>query len=393
MGEPLSSSDPARSPARRLFFRFSLVYFLLYGLEIVLHLLASDRWVGAESLGSWDRALDYRWVLGSLVLAVLAALIWTGVERDGRDRGVEEGLRISLRHTLALLLLSYGALKMLQMEIPFPPIERLQERIGDSSPFTLYAVFLGYSAPYAFFTGSLSVVAGLLLLARKTTTLGALLALGVFGNEGMLAFCYDVPTKLLSIHALLLALFLLAPDAGRLRDGLLLGRPTRPAKLSPPPGGERGRRAVRQIQIYLVVLALLPPIKHSLDLPGGHRSASRTPLYGVYEVEQFLRGDQTVPDWSDRTRWQRVIVPSRWELQVQLADGSSRSFATGYVRGSVRLSSQTTGGAGGNLPQGTLAYTRPDPDHLLLSGELAGDSLRLVLRRIDRSKYLLISRK
>ncbi len=296
-------------------------------------------------------------------------------------------VRIGLRYALAFLLLAYGMSRVMPVEFPFPSIARLQETIGDSSPFTLYSVFMGYSAPYTFFTGASAIVAALLLCLRRTTTLGALLVLGVMGNEAMVAFCYGAPTKLLATGALLLALVLLAPDLRRLADGLLLGRPTRPVDLASPFAAGRGRLVRRGLKAAILVAAVLATAKINLDVLRAREGTPRPPLYGAYDVEQFLRNGQARPDIRDRTRWRRLIVTSPRELTVCRVDGSRQSFATAYAGQSVVLS------AAGNVRAGTLTYSRPDPDHLLVRGTLAGDSLDLALRKIDEAKYLLVSRK
>jgi hypothetical protein len=302
-------------------------------------------------------------------------------------------VRVGLRYGLAFLLLSYGMSRVMPVEFPFPSIARLQERIGDSSPFTLYSVFMGYSAPYTFFTGASAVVASLLLFFRRTTTLGALLVLGVMGNEAMVAFCYDAPTKLLAASALLLALVLLAPDLRRLADGLLFGRPTRPVHLAPPFAEGRGRLVRRGLKAAIVASALVVTAKTNLDVLRARERVPQPPLYGAYEVEQFLRNGQASPEIRDRTRWQRLIVTSPRELTICRVDGSRRTFATEYAGQNVVLNAPSGGKAGSTVRAGTLTYWRPDPERLRLQGTLAGDSLALALRRIDAAKYLLISRK
>jgi hypothetical protein len=296
--------------ARHLGFRFVLSYFLLYNLELVLrwilgarglratwtaivrwagrHVLHLGREISAVPTGSGDRTFDYVQVLCMLVLAALAALVWLLVDRrpDRRQRLLREGLRIYLRYAAALLLLSYGMSKVIKVEFPFPGIERLEERIGDSSPLTLYSVFMGYSTPYTFFIGSSAVLAGMLLFFRRTTTLGALLSLAVIVNEGMLAFCYDVPTKLLSTHLLLMTLFLLAPEARRLVDGILLDRPTRPANLAPPFTGPFFDRRFRlALKTLIVGYALFSTAKQNLDLERERRL--------TLETQELQKGDRS----------------------------------------------------------------------------------------------------
>ena len=58
--------------------------------------------------------------------------------------------------------------------------------------------FMGFSRPYAFFTGLVECFAGVLLFSQRTTTLGALFAAAAMGNVAMLNFSYDVPVN--SIH-------------------------------------------------------------------------------------------------------------------------------------------------------------------------------------------------
>jgi hypothetical protein len=324
--QPLAmAAPPGWSPSRRLGFRFVFAYLLLYGLEFVLRWLPGSGgllalylgiwkavvpWVGRHVFhlgreiatavtGSGDRTFDYVQALSMLALAALAALVWTVADRrqpdelrDQRDRRLLEGLRIYVRYTLALTLLAYGVGNIFKVPFPFPTAERLQERIGDSSPLALFKVFMGYSATYTAAIGASQVLAGLLLLFRRTTTLGALVALGVLANEVALAFCYDVPAKLLSSHLLLLTLFLLAPEARRLVDGIVLDRPTRPAD-SAPPFPRRFRTARLALKALIVSYALLVTTRQSLD---ELRRTPRPPLADPSKYLLVTRGVHVMDD-------------------------------------------------------------------------------------------------
>ena len=319
--QPAPTAAPGWSPARRLGFRFVFSYFLLYGLELALRWLPGTGWLLARWLGAWkvvvpwvgrhvlhldreiatattgsgDRTFDYVQVLSMLALAVLAALTWTVMDRrqDGRrDQRLAEGLRIFIRYTLALTLLAHGMSHLLKVPFPFPAVDRLEERIGDSSPLALFKVFMGYSATYTASIGASQVLAGLLLLFRRTTALGALVVLAVLANEVALAFCYDVPAKLLSSHLLLLALFLLAPDLRRLVDGIVLDRPTRPADVAPP-FPARFRTARLALKTLVVGYALFAATMHSLD---ELRSAPRPPLSDPSKYLLVTRGVHVLDD-------------------------------------------------------------------------------------------------
>src|SRR5204863_6312660 len=127
------------------------------------------------------------------------------------------------------------------------------QTFGEASPMGLLWTFMGSSTSYTVFSGLAEVIGGLLLMARRTTLLGALVCIGVMVNVVMLNFSYDVPVKLYSSHLLAMAFFLLLPDLRRLTNVLVLNRPAEPA--APRPLLTEG--ALRRAAPFLVaVLAI-----------------------------------------------------------------------------------------------------------------------------------------
>jgi uncharacterized membrane protein YphA (DoxX/SURF4 family) len=418
---PEGSEGSEWSALRLLGFRLVLVYLLVYNLPVAAswipatsgliaryrelwqvavpwvgrHLFHLDHPIATAPNGSGDRTFDYLQVLCIAALAALAALAWTALDRRRRQpRALSEGLRIYLRFTLAWVLLSQGIGKLTGATFPFPAIDRLQERLGDSSPLTLFSTFMGYSPLYAGFVGAGEALGGLLLLFRRTTTLGALLAVAAAAHAAALDFSYDVPEKLLSLHLLAMAAWLLAPDARRLADGLLLERPTRPPDLAPPWSGRAGRWTALgrlTLKTLLVSYALVAIAWHDLDRRRELMRAPRPPLYGVWEVEELVRNGRAEPRWNgDPARWRRLIVRSPESLAVHLASGARQSFVTAYGQQQVTLSSAAS--AGQPTQRGTLGTSRPDADHLVLQGTMSGEALTVKLRRIDESRVLLLTR-
>jgi hypothetical protein len=115
-------------------------------------------------------------------------------------------------------------MKVIQAQMPPPPLSRLVEAYGDSSPMGLLWTFMGASRGYNAFAGGAEMLAGLLLFVPGLTALGALLAIAVMSNVFMLNMCYDVPVKLFSFHLLLMAVFLAIPDLRRLINLFVLRR-------------------------------------------------------------------------------------------------------------------------------------------------------------------------
>jgi uncharacterized membrane protein YphA (DoxX/SURF4 family) len=420
---PVPPAVPAWSATRWLGFRFVFVYLLIYNLPVAVswipaagwligrhqepwalavpwvgrHVLHLARPIAAVPNGSGDRTFDYVQVLCVAALSGLAALVWTAFDRRPRQsRALAEGLRIYLRYTLALILLTRGIGMLTGVRFPFPGIDRLQERLGDSSPLTLFSTFMGYSPLYAGFVGASEALGGLLLLFRRTATLGALLALAMASHAAAFAFSYDVPEKLLSLHLLAMAGWLLAPDARRLVDGLLLDRPTRPPDLAPQFAGRWTKPILvgDALVAIIAIIAIIAITSHDLDRRRERMRMPRPPIYGVWDVDEISRGGRVVPSWSgDPNRWRRLIVSSLGDVAVRLASGARQSFAAAYGKRLVTLSSRDgSGDAGKQAPFATLAWSQPDPDRLVLQGTVRGEALMVKLRRVDESRVLLLTR-
>ena len=76
------------------------------------------------------------------------------------------------------------------------------------------------------------VLAGMLLIWRRTATFGAMVALGVMMNVMVLNYCYDVPAKIYSTHLVVMCLLIILPDVERLANLLVFNRVAEPAMLS-----------------------------------------------------------------------------------------------------------------------------------------------------------------
>jgi hypothetical protein len=142
-------------------------------------------------------------------------------------------LRVLARYTLAFALLSYAVAKVVPLQ--FGHLERqLTEPYGQSSPMALLWNYMAFSTPYTVFGGCAELLPAILLVFRKTALLGSLIAFAVLLNVVALNFCYDVPVKLYSLNLLLLAAFLILPDARRLFRIFVLNLPVAPSDLREP---------------------------------------------------------------------------------------------------------------------------------------------------------------
>ena len=130
-------------------------------------------------------------------------------------------------------MVNYGIMKVIPLQMPAPSLTRLLEPYGHFSPMGVLWSFIGSSRAYEMFTGSAELLGGLLLFVPHTAMLGALVSLAVTIHIFVLNMTYNVPVKLFSFHLILYSLFLLAPDARRLVNVLLLNRTAEPSSQRP----------------------------------------------------------------------------------------------------------------------------------------------------------------
>jgi uncharacterized membrane protein YphA (DoxX/SURF4 family) len=422
---PAVAAAPAWSLPQRIAFRFVFCYLLLYNLPFPLYLLPIPGlgavftayfkfwdtvvlWTGAHVLhlahpvqnlrgktGSGDTTYDYVQLLCFAAFAALSTLLWTLAAPRGKareHRRLHEWLRIYVRYALGTTLLGYGMSKVIKTQFPFPSQDRLLEPFGQASPMGLLWTFMGVSTPYTVFAGAMEVLGGVLLFFRRTTTLGALVTVAVMTNIFMLNMCYDVPVKQFSLHLLLMAVFLLVPDLGRLANVLVLHRPTEPASLAPPWSARWARIGGLALCVLYLGYTLFTDIQGSLQMPNqfGPGRMTKAPIYGTFEVEQFVRNGQTVPPLpTDASRWRRLMSFYPQVLSVRWMDDTLHRYTSEYspAKHSVALSPFD-----GKGEKGAFTYSFPDKDHVVLQGTLVEETLTVKLRRLDTSRFLLVSR-
>jgi uncharacterized membrane protein YphA (DoxX/SURF4 family) len=230
------------SPIVRVAFRFAFVFFLWFEdlfpyrydsgvLDPLWRRLVP--WVGGHVLhiqipttfGGGDTVYGYAETLFFAAFAAIAAAVWSILDRRRTNYvTLHRWLRVYVALYLGVQMFEYGLGKIFPSQMLPPSQSRLLVRLGDMSPQALLWAFMGASKTYTLFAGLVEVLGGALLFVPRLTTLGALLSAGALTNVLMLDLSYDVDVKLYSAMLLLMSLFLIGPDAGRLASVLVLNR-------------------------------------------------------------------------------------------------------------------------------------------------------------------------
>jgi hypothetical protein len=412
MSETFLNEHPQQRwhPFIRTAFRFAFVYLLLYNLPFPLNaipyvdkaaLFYNSFWnwivprlgqsvfhtaVSTVESGSGDRTFDYLFVACLLLISLVIMVVWTVVDRKRLSYPtLSRWLNVYVRFSLGTAMIGYGAFKVISSQFAPPTLDRLMQSYGDSSPMGLLWTFMGASEAYTMFVGFAEMMGGILLFPRKTSTLGALMSIGVLSNVVALNFGYDVPVKLYSSHLLAEAVFIVLPDVRRLANFFILNRPVEDVRVEPLFRRPRWHRTALVFSSLLLITVTGTALYQSYDQRQsltGHRS----PLYGVWEVEE-LNVAQSTPTAS-APHWRRMIFDSPIRVAVQTADVIER-LGLELDEKTRTLTLRRRDDPGWNT---VLTYEQVSPEVVRLAGTLNGSEMTVRLHRSGERKFLLTGR-
>ncbi len=417
---PSTEPSPAWRVHERVGFRFVFTYLVLYNLPFPLgtipftgklqgwytaiwnavvprfgaHVLHLAKPITIFPSGSGDKTYDYVQLLLFVLLAAAATVAWSLVdEKHTAYPRLAHGLRVYVRYSLAFTMLGYGAYKVIKSQFPDPGLATLIEPFGDFSPMGVIWSWMGVSYAYNLFAGLAEMGSGFLLFFRRTTALGALATMAVLSNVVMINFAYDVPVKLYSSHLFLMGLFLLWPDMDRFLGVFVFNRPVPAADLGRVSSHRSRRIQLGALKTAFIALGVMSPLWESYKgskIFGAH--APRPPLYGIWEVDSFVRGHEAIPPLvGDSVRWRRMIANYPGFLSVRLLNDSTRGYRVlaDSVKNTLVLSTRKD-----STVKFPFTYVRSGAhnEQLQLDGLLGADSLHVRLHRVDETKFPLLSR-
>ncbi|HEY9502313.1 MAG TPA: hypothetical protein VIR01_11850 [Pyrinomonadaceae bacterium] len=413
MSETLINEPPQQRwhPFTRTAFRFAFVYLLLFNLPFPLNSFPyidkvaewyNSMWswivprvarivfhkeIDSVFNGSGDRTFDYILVACLLFIALVIAVVWTIFDRKRVSYPtLYRWLNLYVRFSLGATMIGYGAFKVISSQFSTPTLDRLLQPYGDSSPMGLLWTFMGASEPYTIFVGLAEMISGILLFPRKTSTLGALMSVGVMSNVVALNFSYDVPVKLYSSHLLAMAIFVLLPDVRRLANFFFFNRPVAGVVEQPLFRRTAWHRASLIVASLFLIGIVTVSLYQSYDQRRNFITSPRSPLYGVWEVEEFNVGQPTQAA-SDQ-RWRRVVFDSPNRIAVQTTTDRYERIGSQLDQEKRTLTLRKRDDPNWKT---ILTYERVSPEILTLAGTFNGSDMTARLRRTDR-KFLLTDR-
>ena len=277
--------------------------------------------------GSGDTTYDYVIQLCILTIAVFCTLIWTLLDRKWKNYSkLYYWLTTGVRYYIALMLISYGMYKVIQLQFSPADVYRLEQMYGDSSPMGLAWTFLGLSKGYNMFMGIAELAAGLLLF-RRTVTVGAIITLMTTANVMAVNYFYDVPVKIVSTHLVLLTLFLLSKDIKKLIKLFFKGESISLTKIQRPDFKPSWINKVLLGFKVLILGNILYGVTDFLDMEKQFGLKAPKPnMYGLYNVTDFVINGDTITNYKDERLWRSIAVQREGSLRISKFDGKRSTY-------------------------------------------------------------------
>jgi len=409
-----TAAEPANwSTQRKVALRFFLIFFILYIffnpngvlpywgvlydyyiepvhqmiVWIAAHILHLAKPVDTFTNGSGDTTYDYIILLFSVVLSAVGALIWSVTDRRTRNyNNLFYWLTVIVRYYVAITMVTYGFVKIIKLQFPGPTPDRLLQPIGNASPMGLAWTYMGYSTGFNYFTGIAEALCGILLFFRRTATLGAIMGVVVAGNIMAINYCFDVPVKLLSTMLVVMCIYILSKDVIRLINFFFLNKPAQPANLGRHQFKKKWKNiTISTIKYVLVVYVLAITIYGDVSAMSEYGDkAKKPPLYGIFNVESFVRNNDTIPPLTtDTTRWAKLTISYPGAARVIMMNDSSKryNFIIDTVKHTIVMNTYAD-----TINKAYYTYSQPKKGVLLLNGKFKKDSINIRLNQYDLNR-------
>ena len=165
--------------------------------------------------------------------------------------------------------------------------------------------------------GIAEVLAGLLLF-RRTLTFGAVITLMTTMNVMAVNYFFDVPVKILSTHLVIMTVFLLSRDIKKVMQFLVTNKAVEKLTTIPrPPLKKWLRISLGVLKGLIVAYALGYGLYNTIDSKEVYGlNEPNPPLYGIYEVTNYVVNGDTLVDYTSDVRWKELRFERAGSVQV-----------------------------------------------------------------------------
>jgi hypothetical protein len=367
----------------------------------------------------------YDWIL-FVIIALVGSVVWSYRHTKAREYNFLYYLLLGItRYRLAAAVFAFGFLKLFVLFAPELSLSTLNTRYGEFTDWKIFSITLAGAKPYyQMFLGFVEILSGLLLLNRKTASIGALIVLSFLGNVFLSNLAYGGQEYVYSSYLLVLAFFVLSRDALRLYRLLFLEVAATPYKYNPvfrPKHIPLLINAAKYIFFFIFIILLGAKsyagyLGNSYQVPN---EAGLSDSRGIYNVRVFVINNDTIPySTTDSLRWRDVVFEKWPTISIRLnqpakVDSLRKEYFASSAADRIYESAETNGrfyyAYSADTVGKTLSlhnknknyrgqklffkYTRQDTTTIVLDGvNENNDTLHVELDKVNKSYLLKLGR-
>lgn len=339
-------------------------------------------WI-SENTGSGDKMRDYvEWLVRGIILLPITLVLVFSIRRQSWLNYIYKLLLIAVRYYLAWAMFTYGFSKVFYQQFGETSLYTLDSKAGMLTPMGLAWTFIGHSKAYTIFTGFLEVLAGVLLLWRRTSLLGGMICFAVMFNVMLMNFCYDIPVKIFSMHLVFWSLVLIFSQGKRLLNLFVFNKPAEPADLAP-----YFNRLALRITTVVVKCGFILIVLSSLYIYTEREEAGNDPLRGIYYTVSHLQNGKKIES-NDTLYWKKLII-EKSPLAVLYREGikpERLELVTDSLKKNILVNPD-------KFPEKTHAWKCSLKDSILtIRGTWNKDSIEVMLKQFDHNSFRLNKR-
>lgn len=387
---------------RKAIFKLIFSYFMLYIFLLFFNSLFETpfRWFGTligidygynvNGFGSGDHTYAYITLCINVILAFSIWVVWMVLDRKRRSYNqLMYWSVVVLRIFLIFFMFMYGFVKIIQIQFPYPSLARMLQPLGDFSPMGLAWTYLGYSKGFNVFMGIMEISGGLLLIPRRTSTLGAFITMGVMMQVAVMNFMFDIPVKIFSVHLALVALFIFTTDSKRFINVFIKNKSTKAYDFYNPVKDKDYHKAIFWFKVFALVVLSGFCLNQGWNNDRG-KTAEKPYLHGIWEATLFIKENDTVPPLiTDKNRWRYLIVEQQDRATIKMMDDATYQYTFRPDSLNNKMAIYAPGIANENS---NFSYQFLDDKTMKLTGKMYLYKHEIVLKRKNLDSVLLYSR-
>lgn len=367
----------------------------------------------------------YGWFI-TLTLSIAGGFLWYLIEKQFTKKSTIDNAKsnntlynwffILVRYQIALRMSWFAIAKVFPVQMPFPTLSQLNTNLGDFTPGKLYWLTTGVSPFFEVFAGVFELTATILILFRRTTTLGALMMIAILLPIWFVNIGYDAGVELASLNLLFLSLLLLAKNARQFWVILIEHKTAALNYIAPLKLSKNWQRSGRIILKASFILLFLVYRGYEYGKLYANGKTFKLPLdngvqnfVGFYNVDEFKINNKSIAySPYDSVRWQNVVFEKFNTISIRVAKPASLNTNNkdrtteyygnigrlfyGYEADTIRhrfvLRNRID-----TASKITLRYFQPNSKTFILSGlDENRDSIFVVLNKVDKTYPLAIAK-